>query len=223
MNRSEFIARLEQALRNMPEEERRRAVEYYENYFDEAGVENEADVLDTLGAPEKVAADILREFRDVNSPAGAAQNEKSGGTRRQTWKNRFSAMDRGQKLLVLMLAAVALVCVVPVALGVIGGVGGLLIGLICAVAAVFLIAPILDFVAWVCAIVFAAMAVYFAVTAVTADALFLAGLALISAAFGIWFWKLTVYLFRKVFPALLNGIVGLFRRVVHPNEKGGQK
>lgn len=63
MNRIEFMQRLEKALREMPEEERRRAMEYYENYFDEADAEQEA--LDTLGAPEKVAADILRDFQDT--------------------------------------------------------------------------------------------------------------------------------------------------------------
>ena len=105
MNRSDFILRLEQALGGMPEEEGRRAVEYYENYFDEAGPENEADVLRTLGAPEKVAADILREFRDVGGPAAAGQNQehdpRSGKKRVESYaaraKDRFQSMDNGQK------------------------------------------------------------------------------------------------------------------------------
>lgn len=61
MTRAEYLHRLEQALRDMPDEERRRAMEYYEHYFDEADSEQAA--LDALGAPEKAAADILRDFQ----------------------------------------------------------------------------------------------------------------------------------------------------------------
>ena len=220
MNRNDFILRLEQALAGMPEEERRRAVEYYENYLDEAGPENEAEVLHTLGAPEKVAADILREFRDVGNPADAAQNtEKTGQTGTESYearaKNRFQEMDNGQKALALVLAAVAVVCVFPVCVGVVGGVGGILIGLVCAVAAVFLIVPALDLAAWGCAIGFVIAAGYTAAAGTGAELLLFLGLALVSAAFGILMWKLTAYLFRTLFPGLLNGIVGLFRRVFH--------
>lgn len=79
MNRAEFMQRLEKALHGVPEEERRRAVEYYEHYFDEAGAEQEQEVLDALGAPEKAAADILQEFRDT---AEAKQLQKCRKRRR---------------------------------------------------------------------------------------------------------------------------------------------
>ncbi|WP_394273098.1 DUF1700 domain-containing protein [Butyricicoccus sp.] len=220
MNRNDFILRLEQALAGMPEEERRRAVEYYENYFDEAGPENEAEVLHTLGAPEKVAADILKEFRDVSSPAGSAENtgktgQKGAESYAERAKKRFQTMDNGQKALVLVLAAVAVICVVPASVGIVGGIGGILIGLICAVATVFLIVPVLDLAAWGCAIGFVVAAGYTAAAGTGAETLLFIGLALVSAALGILLWKLTVYLFRALFPALLNGIVGLFRRVFH--------
>lgn len=63
MNRTEFMDRLAKALCDMPEEERRQAMEYYKNYFDE--VSSEQEVLDTLGAPEGVAADVLRDFQNT--------------------------------------------------------------------------------------------------------------------------------------------------------------
>ncbi len=218
MNRTEFMQRLQRAIAGMPEEERRRAVEYYENYFDEAGPENEAEVLHTLGAPEKVAADILREFRDVSGPGaqdGGARGESGAKSYAGRAKARFCEMDGGQKVLVLALAAVAAVCVVPVCVGLIGGVGGLLFGLLAAVAAVFCIAPILSITAWVCAALFVFAAVTTATVGTAAELLLLVGLTLVSAGLGILFWKLTVYLFRKLFPALLNGIAGLFRGLFH--------
>lgn len=213
MNRTEFILRLEQALRGMPEEERRRAVEYYENYFDEAGPENEAEVLRTLGAPEKVAADILKEFYDAGT-TGAADGTKAGRSASRMKKN-FRSMDNGQKLLMIALAAVALVCIVPACVAVIGGLGGVLLALICVIIAIFLIVPSLAIAAWGCAVGFAIAAVVH-VAVNPPLALLFAGIALICMAVGILLWRLTVYLFRITFPALLNGIAGLFRRMFHP-------
>ena len=58
MNRKEYIARLEHLLLVLPEEEREEALQYYNDYFDDAGVENEDNVILELGSPEEVAAKI---------------------------------------------------------------------------------------------------------------------------------------------------------------------
>lgn len=213
MNRTEFILRLEQALRGMPEDERRRAIEYYENYFDEAGPENEAEVLRTLGAPEKVAADILKEFHDVGATGKTDGTKEKGGASRI--KENFNSMDSGQKLLIIALAAVALVIIVPTCGVLIGGLGGILVVLIGVIAAIFLIVPALSIAAWGCAVGFGiAAAVYMIADPVLA--LLFIGIALICMAAGILLWRLTVYLFRITFPALLDGVAGLFRRILHP-------
>ena len=52
------MSRLRQALRGMPQEEIDSAISYYEEYLDDAGAENEGQVLSQLGSPEKVAAQI---------------------------------------------------------------------------------------------------------------------------------------------------------------------
>lgn len=41
MNRREFIARLKEEISRLPQEEIEAAVEYYEEYFDEAGADKE--------------------------------------------------------------------------------------------------------------------------------------------------------------------------------------
>ena len=58
MNRIEYMERLEQLLLVLPEEEREEALQYYHDYFDDAGVENEENVIRELGTPEEVAAKI---------------------------------------------------------------------------------------------------------------------------------------------------------------------
>ena len=53
MNRMEFMAELERLLADMPEDERQAAVQYYADYFADAGEENEQDVIRELGSPEE--------------------------------------------------------------------------------------------------------------------------------------------------------------------------
>jgi uncharacterized membrane protein len=62
MNRTEFIQKLKAELSKLPQEEIDAAVEYYEEYFDEAGAENEQPVLEQLGSPKHVASQIKAEY-----------------------------------------------------------------------------------------------------------------------------------------------------------------
>ena len=66
MNRKEYMERLEQLLLVLPEEEREEALQYYHDYLDDAGVENEENVIRELGTPEEVAAKIRAGFAGEN-------------------------------------------------------------------------------------------------------------------------------------------------------------
>lgn len=63
MNRAEFMRELERLLQNIPESERVEALAYYEEYFDDAGPENEQQVIAELGYPGKVADTIKEGLR----------------------------------------------------------------------------------------------------------------------------------------------------------------
>ena len=62
MNRVEFMAELERLLADLPEDERQAAVQYYADYFADAGAENEAEVIRELGSPEKTAESIKADY-----------------------------------------------------------------------------------------------------------------------------------------------------------------
>lgn len=64
MNRQEFLKRLEELLRDIPDNERREALQYYNDYFDDAGEENESRVIEELGSPEQVARTIKAGMED---------------------------------------------------------------------------------------------------------------------------------------------------------------
>ena len=70
MPREEFLKRLEELLADVTAEERAEAIRFYEEYLDDAGPEQEAQVLAELGSPEKVAA-IIR----ANVPGSRVQPE----------------------------------------------------------------------------------------------------------------------------------------------------
>lgn len=97
MNRIEFMTELAALLQDVPEEERRDAMKYYNDYFDDAGEENELQVVEELESPAKVAATIKADlgnaskehgeftehgytdprFEHREMPAGREQNENS--------------------------------------------------------------------------------------------------------------------------------------------------
>lgn len=72
MKREEFMRELEYLLRDIPESDRMDAVAYYNDYFDEAGIENEQRVIQELGSPEKVAKTMKEDLgkMDYQEPSG---------------------------------------------------------------------------------------------------------------------------------------------------------
>ena len=58
MSRTEFMQALQGALVDVSSEEREAALEYYNDYLDDAGPENEAAILREWGSPEKLAESI---------------------------------------------------------------------------------------------------------------------------------------------------------------------
>jgi len=60
MSRWEFMRRLEELLSDISPNEREEALQYYNEYFNDAGREHEASVIEALGSPEQVA-NIVKE------------------------------------------------------------------------------------------------------------------------------------------------------------------
>lgn len=71
MRKYAYLARLEELLAALPAQERQDALNYYEEYFDAAGSENEEQTAAELGDPAEVARNIL-EGEGVEPPAPAA-------------------------------------------------------------------------------------------------------------------------------------------------------
>lgn len=64
MNRADFMKNLAGLLVDVPLTEREAAIQYYNDYFDDAGAENEQGVIASLGSPEQLASAIKAGLAD---------------------------------------------------------------------------------------------------------------------------------------------------------------
>ena len=70
MDRAEFLNRLEAQLLDVPQAEREEALQYYEDYLNDAGDAGDFDILQELGTPEEVADSIRNGLRQDSSRTG---------------------------------------------------------------------------------------------------------------------------------------------------------
>lgn len=77
MTRREFMAELAARLHRLPKEDLQAALQYYEEYFDEAGSQNEQAVIRELRSPAHVASKILADYA-VKEAKKARASTKSG-------------------------------------------------------------------------------------------------------------------------------------------------
>lgn len=104
ISREEYLWQLSQQLYRIPAEEREAALEYYRNYFEEAGTENEEHVMSELGSPEELAKSIIADVMDdgrhdtVKEPLvnrGTAYS--SAGAQEPGWEKYRRQMEREER------------------------------------------------------------------------------------------------------------------------------
>ena len=64
MTKTEYIAKLTKYLRKLPQQDYKEAIEYFMEYFEEAGPENEAQVIAELGTPKEAAHEVISRLLD---------------------------------------------------------------------------------------------------------------------------------------------------------------
>ena len=96
MDRAEFLNRLEAQLLDVPQAEREEALQYYEDYLNDAGDAGDFDILQELGTPEEVADSIRNGLRQDSSGVDednyGSQSSRSG----QAGKNWQDSSRSGQ-------------------------------------------------------------------------------------------------------------------------------
>ena len=96
MNRIEYMTKLASLLQDIPEVERRDAMKYYNDYFDEAGEENEEQVIREFGAPEEVAEYIKADLKGKTEDITGSQQEQSS-SQYQTQEQQKQKSDQSSE------------------------------------------------------------------------------------------------------------------------------
>lgn len=94
MNRIDFMSRLSLLLSDLPENERVEALQYYEDYLNDAGVENEEEVLKSLGTPEELAESIREGLKEGSEQQGVF-SEKGFFEKGETLENEVARRRAG--------------------------------------------------------------------------------------------------------------------------------
>ena len=139
MNRAQFMEQLAKLLSDISEEERQEALDYYESYFDDAGEDQEANVIRELGSPGKVAAIIKADLKDSSEDYGKytengfeddrVKSESQMLQKRGCRAERGYHAERkgGQAGVILVL--ILLVFISPLIKGAVGGILGFIVSL----------------------------------------------------------------------------------------------
>ncbi len=106
MSKYEFLGDLSRLLSDLPEEERKQALKYYEDYFADAGDEHEQDVLRELGTPEEIARQLKADsqesieygdgaFNVIKNPIKKVQDDidTEGSSSENTWHQANSSSN----------------------------------------------------------------------------------------------------------------------------------
>ena len=98
MNREEFMAKLKALLGDIPAEEREEALQYYEDYFDDAGADNEAEVIRELESPQRVAAMIKNDLKHTGNDGEFTENgyEQEWASKKEVPQRKGYSYQSGQ-------------------------------------------------------------------------------------------------------------------------------
>lgn len=221
MNKSEYMRELERLLQNIPENERVEAMTYYEEYFNDAGVENEQQVIEELGYPAKVAENIKEGLRGSMGYQNTGTGYQNTGYQHIGTQNVYTGTGAAQQpqkdgmpAWAIVLIVFGCIIVSPVLIGGAAAIFGALAGVVFG-----LLGLILGFGASGVALFVAAVACLIAGFAVLGAwpfaGLGLIGAGLICAALGIGFIILTVWLCGWALPTFIKWVIRMCKKVFH--------
>lgn len=211
MNKEEFLKQLEQLLSDIPENERREAIEYYRNYFEDAGPENEMKIIQELGSPQKVAVSIKKDLFGENYEAYDYMN-------RTKQQEAFDKQQKENKMLRNILIIIAIVITFPIWIGILGAAFGVIVGLLAAVFGISLAFIAIVGACFVVGCVLAGVGIVKMFTGFPAVGLIVIALGMMMLALGILGLIVIVWVVGRVLPWIVRAIVRLCKR---PFQKRG--
>lgn len=235
MTRVEFMTELASLLQDISVEERVEAMQYYNNYFDDAGEDQEETIIEQLGSPAKVAAEVKAglgnhdgesaeyretgyadtrfEYRDI--PARRDEDtEQSKGTSYNYEKSTEVEVKKApwtNKPLKIALIVLLILVAAPIVIPIVAGVAAAVAGILIAVFAVFIALVVAS-----AAVAIAGVALFVAglmnLISHLAVGLALTGSGLIVTVLGVIATIASVRLCFIVYPGMIRGLVWLCKK-----------
>lgn len=243
MNRVEFMNELEYLLQDIPVEDKADALEYYRDYLEEAGDENEEQAIREFGSPERVAAIIRADLNGHLEDGGGFtesgyQDERFHDPRYQVVKHqelpevteerttsehetnhqRQKPPRNNQNLAGTILKiglGVLLFCILaPVALSVGGGALSVIAAVICGIIAAALLIGAMTLVACIAAVAVFVLGIGLLFTNPWSGLLML-GLAVLLLGTALIGVALSILVYMQFLPFCIRGMVNVLSRLLH--------
>ena len=239
MSKNEFLNQLSTLLSDISPEERDEAIAYYREYIEDAGLENEEAIMEELGTPEEVAAEIKsgifnKNNQDIDYSSGSNKVKNSpepyfstDENNRQTNSDTYysshpnpqtSEAKKSVNIALLFLAIFGAILLSPIWLGLLVSIFGVLIGFL---ATVFGLIFGFGVAGLICLVVGAALFIWGFPTILhnALAGIALIGAGLVVAALGILFLLFTGWLCIGVIPWFIRCISGLIHRLTNHNKE----
>ncbi len=210
MNKETYLNALKREIAALPADEQESALQYYADYFDDAGIENEQQVINELGSPGELGSFIRSRFSCV--PAKIPEKNKEEADQKSSYK-KFEKQNGDAKSRNILLVVLVLLLTIPIWGPVFFSILGVGIGIIAVILSLGF-AGLIAGIAVLCAgigIIISSF-IHFAFSPINAVlsvgiGLLVIGLGCIIGVFGLWFCT-------KVLPSIIRFIVSLFRRPI---------
>ncbi len=210
MNRVDFMKQLESLLQNISASEREEALQYYNDYFNDAGAENEQDVIEALGNPAKVAENIKRDLFGSGYGESVYHRVAAGDKAIVEYtKQPIENTQKENQLSTGIIVLIVILCILasPFLAGVLATIAGILAAWASLILG-FGIVAVSFFIVMIVLIVVGIMCMFH--TPLAGVAVF--GVGLFCGGLGILFMMLTVAMAGIATPAIFKGIANLCRK-----------
>ncbi|MEK5333371.1 MULTISPECIES: DUF1700 domain-containing protein [unclassified Lysinibacillus] len=198
MDRVSYLKKLRGKLSRLPAHELNAALVYYEEYFDEAGAENEQQVISQLGSPSVVASQIMADFALKDLDATPASTKKNMTA---IWLIILAILSAPLSLPILAVAVALMISVGAVIFSVV-------VAIVATVLSIFLGGVV------------ALIAGFFVLTEHWPTALLFMGIGLIVTGLGVLLFPAVARLIKKIGLVCVEVLASLFRKITK-KRKGG--
>lgn len=217
MNKESFMQELARLLGDISPQERQEALNFYEEYFHDAGPEKEQEVLKELGSPMQVAAKIkegLDATVGVENGPQTAENSAAQGMQNNSGYTAYTEQEPPKKHSVWKTIGLVflIICASPLLLAFASVVLSLLIAWFLVLISLIAAFGAAALTCMLCGIAFVVMG-FTCMFSFPYVCLIMAGSGLICVGIGILFMMLTVWMCAYALPGCCRGIACLWRKI----------